>query len=156
MTGVQTCALPISTCLRHRVQLLTELGDAQAVLEAADEAFERATATSSISNQILILTARAQAWLQLDQNHAALNDTTQAIRLLESGSGMREAFTEGVRWVHAQALSANERHGEAKIELEKARAEAQVRLEQLHDPQWREAFLNMPINQALFTKNQNV
>ena len=145
----------VSTCLRHRVQLLTELGDAQAVLEAADEAFERATATSSISNQILILTARAQAWLQLDQNHAALNDTTAAIRLLESGSGMREAFTEGVRWVHAQALSANERHREAKIELEKARAEAQARLEQLHDPQWREAFLNMPINQALFAKNQN-
>ncbi len=139
----------VSHCLCHRVQLLNELGDFHAALEVANRALETAASTSSMTDRILTLTARASTHLKLNQAAIALEDSSQAMTLLESGSGMREALPETVRLIHAQVLEANRHSLEAESMLKAARTEARNHLEQLRDPELRRAFLEMAVNQIL-------
>lgn len=135
-----------SHCLYVRAELLNDLGDHRAALEAAETALEAATSTHSRSNRVSALVARAGARLALGQAAQALADTREATQLLAQGE-LREHFEEGVWLAHARALAAN---GEdASAALDRARMELSARLERLHDPDLRAAFLHTPLAREL-------
>ncbi len=143
------------SCLLELAHFRLDRGQPQLALEAAGEVLTRLSSSAGHQGgRALALALRSQARLALGQGVGALEDSAEALRLLEGLEGLREAHPATLQLAHLRALSANGQAEEAHALLELACQQILERAGQMKDPGLRAHFLALEPHRALLEQGE--
>jgi len=137
------------SCLLELARFGLDRGEPQAALEATEEVLSLLPASSYSGERAVALALRSQVRLALGQRNGALEDSTEAVHLLQGLEGLREAQPATLHLAHLRALRANGQEEEARALLERVRFEVLERASRMGDPELRAHFLALEPHRAL-------
>ena len=137
------------SCLLELARFRVDRGEPQAALEATEEVLSLLPVSSHSGERAVALALRSEVRLALGQSRGALEDSADALSLLQGLEGLREAQPASLHLAHIRALRANGREEEAHALLELACYEVLERASRMVDPELRAHFLALEPHRAL-------